>query len=139
MTALKGPDLELQEKLVVLLKADADLMALLAGGINPNQTKTWPGSYLEIGEGDNVPDLAECIDGSELYYNLHLWSREDGNFAHISQIAATAWRAISAATITMTENRLVHIERGRLTKLRDPDGTSLHGVLVIRALTEPAA
>lgn len=139
MTAVQGPDLELQIALVAVLKADADLESLLGDRINPPQSEEWPGSYIMIGDGQNVPDLAECIDGSEVFFDIHIWSRKDSSFSDVNRISSNIWKALSGATITLTENRCIDLARGSLIKLRDPDGRTLHGVLTIRALTEPAA
>lgn len=141
MTVTLGPSLELQTALVTTLKADADVKSLIGNPprINPIQSATWPGSYIEIGEGQIVPDLAECIDGSEVYTDIHIWSRVDSSFADCKKIAATIWKAVSSATISLTENRILLIEREAEHYMRDPDGVTLHCVLTLRALTEPAA
>jgi hypothetical protein len=41
--------------------------------------------------------------------------------------------------LALTENRLLEIERAGARYLRDPDGKTLHGILTLKALTEPAA
>lgn len=138
MTAVQGPDLELQIALVAILNADADLEGLIGDRINPPQSKEWPGSYIMLGDGQNVPDLAECIDGSEVFFDVHIWSRKDASFSDVNKIAANIWKALSGAAISLTENRCVDLIRGNMLKLRDPDGRTLHGVLTIRVLTEPA-
>jgi hypothetical protein len=141
VTSKLGPSLELQVAYVTAIKSSADVKALIGDPprINPERSKEWPGSYIELGDGQDVPDLAECIDGSELFHDIHIWSRIGTNFADVNKIAANLWAAISGATISLTENKLLEIERGNLQRFRDPDGISLHGVLTIRALTEPAA
>lgn len=139
MTAIKGPDLEFQIAMVALLNASSDLVGLIPGGINPQQASPWPGAYIMVGDGQNIPDLAECIDGSELFFDIHIWSQKDTSFADVNKIAANIWKALDGQTITLTENRCVDFQRGSMHRLRDPDGKTLHGVLTIRALTEPAA
>lgn len=141
MTSKLGPSLELQGAIVAVLAADTAVKALIGNTvrINPPQSTTWPGSYIEIGEGQEIADLAECVDGSEVYFNIHIWSRVDRSFADVKKIAATIWDALSGATITLTENHFVLMEREGQQFMRDPDGQTLHGVLTIRALTEPAA
>lgn len=140
MPDLKGPTLELQEAMVSVWRASADVKALIGSSprINPIQTEDWPGSYIEIGDGQELPDEAECIEGSELYFDVHIWSRADGNFSDVNKIGTALWAAIKTATITLTENTFVLIERSSFRRLRDPDGVTLHGVLTLRALTETA-
>lgn len=141
MTSKLGPSLELQGAIVTALTADAAVKALIGTPprINPAQSPTWTGSYIVIGEGQDVPDLAECIDGSELFSDIHIWSRKDSSFADAKKIAATIWDCLVNATLPLSENRLIVFERSSTNYLRDPDGVSLHIVLTLRALTEPAA
>lgn len=141
MTSKLGPSLELQTAFVAVLKASEGVKALIGAvpRINPAQAKNWPGSYITLGDGQDIPDLAECIDGSEVFSDIHIWSREDKSFADVQRIAAEIWAALSSATLELTENKCLLLERGSLQKLRDPDGLTLHGVLTIRALMEPAA
>lgn len=141
MTSKLGPSLELQGAIVTVLSADSAVKALIGNPvrINPAQSTTWPGSYIEIGEGQEIADLAECVDGSEIFIDIHIWSRVDRSFADAKKIAATIWDALASATITLTENHFVLMEREAQQYLRDPDGVTLHVVLTIRALTEPAA
>lgn len=134
-----GPSLELQGAFVAALTASADVKSLIGPRINPAQTTAWPGSYITIGEGQDVPDLAECIDGSELFTDIHIWSRADKSFADAKKIAATIWNCLSSAPLALSENRLLLLERGNTNYMRDPDGVTLHIVLTVRALTEPAA
>lgn len=141
MTVTLGPSYELQVAMVAALRSSADVKSLIGNParINPAQSDSWPGDYIEIGEGQDVPDLADCVDGSEIYFDIHIWSRADTSFAAIKKIAATIWTCLSSASLSLTENSLQEIERAGARWLRDPDGKTLHGVLTIRALTEPAA
>lgn len=139
MTSKLGPSLELQIAIVAVLNADADVKSLLGNPprMNPVQTTTWPGSYITIGDGQDVPDLAECIDGSEIFTDIHIWSRADQSFSDAKKIAATIWAALNGTTIALTENRCLLLERESQQFMRDPDGITLHGVLTLRALCEP--
>jgi hypothetical protein len=154
VTSKLGPSLELQGAIVTALSADAALKALIGvpPRINPPQSKDWPGSYIEIGEGQEVADLAECIDGSEVIFDIHIWSRGpnpgviEASFADAKKIAATIWDCLKSANLVLTENRLLpleaddqFIERSSQQHLRDPDGITKHIVLTLRAVTEPAA
>ena len=139
MTSKLGPSLEIQAAIVAALSADAAVKTLIGTTprINPVQSTTWPGSYIEIGEGQEIPDLAECIDGTEVFFDIHIWSRADRSFADAKKIAATIWDCLKSAAMTLTENRLLLIERETQQHMRDSDGVTLHVVLSLRALTEP--
>ena len=139
MAVSQGPSLELQTALVAVWRASADLKTLIGDPIRLYQdvpdSPVFP--YVTIGEGQDVPDLAECIDGSEVYSDLHIWTKESG-FTTCKKIVATMWAAASAASITLTENRLILVERNGERYLRDPSDPIKHGVLTLRALTDPA-
>ncbi len=66
MTVATGPDLELQIAIVAVLRASADLKTLIGDPIRLYQSvpdgAAFP--YITIGEGQCVPDVADCIDGS---------------------------------------------------------------------------
>lgn len=137
---IKGPALELQGAIVEAVKADAKVNALLSAcsgalWLYEDVPANTPVPYVSTGEVQILPDLADCIDGSELYLDFHFWGR---TWEQVKQLRANVWAAIEAATLVMTENRLVLIERGTERDIRDPDGVTKHGVLTIRALTEPA-
>lgn len=140
MTSKLGPSLELQTAILAVWAADADVKSLFGGIFRFYQdvpaNPTFP--YVTAGEGQTVPDLAECIDGSEVFPDFHIWSRGKG-FNEAKTISATLWSVLSEATLSLTENRCLLIERESETHLRDPDGTTKHIVLTLRALTEPAA
>lgn len=140
MTAPLGPDLDLQTAIVAVLRANADLKTLIGDPIRLYQDvpadAVFP--YVTIGEAQVVPDFAECIDGSEVFPVFHIWSRASG-FTEAKKIAATIWAALSSATLTMTQNRCILLERDALgdQAMRDPDGTTKHIASHYRALCEP--
>lgn len=143
MTAKVGPSLELQTAILAIWSADADVQSLL--GDKPRFYQEVPSSpkfpYVTPGEAQTLPDLAECIDGREIYPAFHIWSRSKG-FTEAKSIAATLWAAIAdvdPATLALTENKCLILDFESQNDLRDPDGTTFHVVLTLRALMEPAA
>lgn len=136
MAALKGPSLDLQEAVLAVLRNSADLAGLVLDRLYDGAPGLPVFPFIVFGDVQVVPDLADCIDGSEIFPSLHIWSR-DKTFAECKTVSATAWASISAAEITLSENRLLLIERSAERYLRDPDGLTMHGVLTLRALTEP--
>jgi hypothetical protein len=140
MTVALGPDLELQGAIVTVLNASADLKTLLGNPIRLYQdvpdTAVFP--YITIGESQVIPDLAECIDGSEVYPVIHIWSRASG-FAEAKKISATIWAALAMATLSLSENRCLVFERDELGDqiMRDNDGVTKHIASHYRAVMEP--
>jgi hypothetical protein len=140
MTTL-GPNLDLQNAVTKVLKASAAIKALIGNPPrlwqDPLQSANWPGAYVTIGEGQKVPDQAECIDGSDCYLDLHVWSRGKG-FAECKTIAATIWAELEDAALDLAQNRCIELNPDGERYLRDPDGITKHGVVTLRALMEPA-
>lgn len=140
MTVTVGPDLELQIAIVTVLAASVDLKTLIGNPIRLYQdvpaTPTFP--YVTIGEAQAIPDIAECIDGSEVFPVLHIWSRGAG-FTEAKKISATIWAALNGATLTMSQNKCVLLERDGLgdQAMRDPDGVTKHIASHYRAICEP--
>ncbi len=135
-----SPAWELQAAFMALLAASADLQALI--GNNPVRIyEDVPPDdailpYVTLGECQATPDLAECIDGSILYSDLHAWSGTS-SFEECKTILATMWAVLSAADIVMPNNRCVDLARDNEHSFRDADGQTKHGVLTTRATTEP--
>lgn len=140
MTVSLGPDLELQIAIVTALKASADLKTLLGDPIRLYQDvpddAAFP--YITIGPGQTLPDLAECIDGSEVFPAIHIWSRANG-WSEAKKIAATIWAVLGVATFTMTQNRCLLFERDGLGDQQGEmvDGITKHIISHYRALCEP--
>jgi len=142
MTAPLGPSLEMQNAVTEALRADSDLKTLVGNPIrlfsivpaNP----TFP--YLTIGDDQNVPDLAQFLDGSEIFFDVHVWARGPSSPSQMSkckQIGATLVAALPEA-LSLTENRNLLVERRNERYFMDPDTVTAHGVVTFRALVEPA-
>lgn len=130
--------LELQGAVAGLLKASAGLQALIGNPVRLYQDvqadPAFP--YITIGETQDLPDLAECVDGWEIYLTLHIWSRA-GGYAEAKQIGAALDDALHNASPALTNNRCLLIERHSTHYLTDPDNVTRHGVVIFRALVEP--
>jgi hypothetical protein len=140
MSVTIGPDLELQGAIVAALSASADLKTLIGNPIRLYQdvpaNPTFP--YITIGESQVIPDVADCIDGSEVFPVIHIWSRASG-YAEAKKIAATIWAVLHTATFTMTQNRCVLFERDELGDQigAETDTVTKHIASHYRALCEP--
>lgn len=139
MAVEEGPDWQLQVAYVAALSADADVKTLL--GDTPRLYQEAPEDdsvvpYVTVGESQVLPDEADCIDGSIVLHDFHVWS-ETPDFRECKAIAATIWNVLKAAAITMASHRLVDLQRESLRTVRDPDGVTKHAILTIRAMTEP--
>lgn len=141
------PTLALQAAIVAALKADSSLTGLIAGRVYDRIPNLHQFPYIRVGDSDeDLPDLADCIDGSEIFSTLHAFSRpqEDATNAtqprgkvEVKRIAGAAKRAIHGANLSLEDNRLILIEHYRTVFLTDPDGLTEHAIIMFRALTEP--
>ncbi len=140
MTVILGPDFELQKAIATVLEASTDLKTLLGNPIRLYQ-KVPPNPvfpYVTIGESQNTPDLAECIDGSEVFPVIHIWTRAQ-TYADAKKISANIWAVLSAASFTLTENRLLVFERDSIGDQTGvaTDTVTQHIASHYRALLEP--
>lgn len=133
-------DSALQVAALAALRADSALLALI--GNDPDRifemvssSQTHP--FVTLGDRQNVPDLAECIDGADVFLTFHAWSRS-ADTAEASAIAAAMDAVLHNANLTLTGNRCLHILRDGSRLLIDPDGITIHAVATYRARVEPA-
>lgn len=128
--------LELQKAIVTKLKADSAISALVGTRVYdiPPPSPTFP--YISIGPDNTLPSRADCYDGKEIHQQIDVWSRQP-NSREATQIIEAATSALNDAALSLPGFRLVDIYFERAQTLRDPDGLTSHGVLLIQALTEP--
>lgn len=133
-----GADLDLQRAIVTKLKASSDLQALISNPIRLFQDvppgPTFP--YVVLGPSQRLPDLAECIDGAEIFSDLHVFSRGAG-YEQAKRIGATLIDVLHYATLSLGEHRCLLIELSDERYFVDPDNLTKHGVVTFRALVEP--
>jgi len=127
---------ELQRAIVGRLKADSIVDALIDGRVydNPPPQPIFP--YISIGPDNTIPSRADCYDGYEIHQQIDIWSRSPG-FREAKQITEAARAALANADMTIADHRLVDIYPERVETMRDADGLTSHGILMIKALTEP--
>ncbi len=137
------PTLALQEAILAALKANSAVAAICGDHIfdripgDPNKPPPpdlFP--YVRIGEDQDVPDLAECIDGSEIFATVDVFSRAYGK-PECKRLAGAVKRCLHAADLTLDDNRLLLIEHNGTVFTTDPDGLTERAIITFRALTEP--
>lgn len=137
---MSSPDLELQGAIVQRLKADTDLQAIIGNPIrlfqdNPPAQPT-PFPYVTIGDSQGLSDQAECIDGSEIFVTIHIWSRANG-FAEVKRIGGVIEDNLHDVAPSLNGHRCLHIQRANAIYRMAEDNATKHGILTLRALTEP--
>lgn len=130
------PSYDLQRAMIAVIRADAALITLIGGRVYEIAPAKVTYPYLTIGAGRDVADLAVGIDGVETWPEIHIWSHA-GSFSEIAAIDAGLQRAMKALPETLTASRLVLLDFYTSQRLRDPNGTTLHGVCTWHARLEP--
>lgn len=90
---------------------------------------------IRLGEDQELP--ADEVVGryKRLFATIHLWSREPG-LAGVKTIAAAVERALRRKTFTAKGWRCIDTRLDSNRFLRDPDGMTSHGIVVIQATLE---
>lgn len=137
---MSDPGAALQKAIYDQLRVDAGVTALVAGRIFDAVPKgalpDFP--YISFGTYQANEDGAGCIDGTEAYIDLHVWSRAVGSL-EAKRIASAVRAALHEADMSLApDHRLIEIMFDGNRVLSDPDGLTTHGVLTFRALTETA-
>lgn len=120
------------------LTNDSPLTALLGGEKiydEPPRDAALP--YVTLGE-DTVSDASTSTEaGEEHALTLHVWSRQGGHReAHL--IAGAVLEALGEAPLAPDGHHLANLRFVVADVRREADGRTYHGILRLRAVTEPA-
>jgi hypothetical protein len=150
--ATNSGDLALQRGLVRILRADAEIAALV-GTVTVNReaivkvfdeiphaenglaTVDFP--FVSIGECETVPVRMDCGNHEEISVQIDAWSQKPGR-AEIKRIVAAIAAALGMANddapaIDQDGYHLADLVVERTRILDDPDGRTRHGVILITA------
>lgn len=97
-----------------------------------------PFPRITIGPGQTVGRFADCVDGSEVFLQIDVWSRKTG-FPEVKTIASEV-RAIlnnGDESLALVGHVLELMEFQDAVYSRDPDGKTNRARMSIRALTQP--
>jgi len=133
---MSDPMLALQKALVARLKAASTGAGASVYDRVPDSD---PFPRITIGEGQTLKDNQDCRRGSEVFLEVHVWSREYG-FGEAKTITSEVREALDEAESFLALDGhildLLDFEEARF--LRDPDGLTNHVAMSFRALTQPA-
>ena len=127
----------LQKALHTALTTNAGLLALLGG----------PRVYDDVPRGAPFPyvTFAQTIErdwstggeeGREHVVTLHVWSRAAGS-KEAQEIVGAVRAAIHDQPLALAGHRLVNLRHEFSEVRRDADGETYHGLVRLRAVTEP--
>lgn len=137
------PQLPLQAAIVAVVKADAELTALIGGRIfdrvpvNANGIPQGPFPYLSFGSADTTADDTSCIGPSDCFIDLNGWSREVG-YPEVKRIGARA-AVILNTKLAVSGFEVVTHRVERLSYQREQDGLTSRAILRLRYGLQKAA
>lgn len=127
----------LQQAIWVALSTAPGLVALLGvprvfddvpQGIDP--------PYITIGQSTVADWSTGTEDGEEHQLTLHVWSRAGGR-KETHEIMGAIRAALDGHYLALAGHRLINLRHQLSEVRRDPDGETLHGIVRLRAVTEP--
>jgi hypothetical protein len=133
----------LQGAVEAALRADTTLRALMGGTVRIYDTvpANFAFPYITHGSNQLVPELAEGLNGRDVFVELHVWSRPEPpslGRREAADIAAAVETAL-CVDLVLAGFRLVDAVPEKTRIFDDTDGLTKHAVLTIRYITEPDA
>ena len=129
--------LALQQAIFGTLSTQTALTTLLGGPRiydDVPQPVVFP--YITFGQS-TLRDASTSTDpGDEHIVTLHVWSRGRGR-AEAQAIIDLMRTSLHDKPLTLTDHHLVNLRTEFADARRDPDGETIHGMLRLRAVTEP--
>ena len=127
----------LQVALIAALRADADVSAFLGDRIWDNAPVGAEYPYLTLGPSQELDGSAECIDASECYQQIDIWTQEGGSQLTAKQICGAVKRRLHFEALDLAEPyALTVMTVDDLRVMGDPDDQIAHGIVSVRALVE---
>lgn len=132
---MSDPSLPLQAAIVARLKNDSAVQAVVGQRIYDEVPANPTFPYISLGDNQVLPDDADCIDGTEIFWQLDGWAR-DQHYPTCKQISQAVVAALHNLPLTITGYSNVICELNTVNYLHDPDGITRHVAINIRFLIQ---
>lgn len=136
--------LPLQRAIIAALKADTTVASYVGTRVYDAVSNAAVLPYISFGPVEVASQTAHGLDatsmytGSETTIQLDAWSSGPGS-VEVKQIGRAIKTAMHYVDLSLESNqRLILLEVQSIQYLVDPDGLTQHGVVILRALTEPS-
>ena len=127
----------LQSAIFAALAADAALTTLMGSPrIFDDVPQDAPFPYLTFGASIDRDWSTATDPGDEHLLTLHVWSRARGR-REVHAILAAVRQALHDHPLTLAGHRLINLRHEFSEARADPDSDTYHGLLRLRAVTEP--
>lgn len=130
-----GMDLDLQKAIVTALRADSTFTGLVAGRLYEDVVPNPSFPYVTIGETQENDDSVQFLTASEMFVDIHVWTRDSG-FSSCKAICDAIKATLDDQDLVLTDQRCVSILHRITRTFRDADMLTKHGVVTLVALTE---
>lgn len=132
---MSDPSLELQAALVAALKGASPQIAgtRIYDAVPPNPV--FP--YVSLGDCQVLPDKADCIDGTEVFPVIDVWSRAVG-YPEVKGIVKQILAILDDQPIAISGFDSVVFQFDRVDYIRDPDGLTRHASITFHGLIQPS-
>lgn len=132
---MSDPSLELQAALVAALKGVSPHIAgsRIYDAVPANPV--FP--YVTLGDCQVLPDKADCIDGTEVYPVIDVWSRAVG-YPEAKGIVKQILAVLDDQPISISGFSAIVFQFDRVDYLRDPDGLTRHASITFHGLIQPS-
>jgi len=89
----EGMDWNLQKAVVDILMGDSTLMAMVGDRVYQDVPDGALYPYIVIGDSQDSDDSVQCLDASEIFFDIHVWTEEPG-YKEVKKISARVKRLI---------------------------------------------
>ena len=132
---MSDPSLELQAAIVSKLKNDTGVNAVVGQRIYDEVPPNPTFPYITLGDNQVLPDKADCIDGTEIFWQLDGWAR-DPTFPMPKQISKAVVAAMDDQEIPISNYAIIICEIANINYLHDPDRITRHVAISFRFLIQ---
>lgn len=126
----------LQDALITALLADSSVSALAGTRVYDNAPSGASYPYITLGPYQEIPDDAECIEASEAYQQIDVWTQEAGSQRGCKALAHAVKKALHGADLALSEGAVVLVEVESWSVQADPEEFVAHGIVNVKVLTE---
>jgi Protein of unknown function (DUF3168) len=127
----------LQQSIYATIATDPGVIALVGSPrIHDDVPQNTPYPYLTLGQSTTRDWSTATEPGEEHILTLHVWSREAGH-KQAQEIVDALRVALHDRTMTLAGHRLINLRHVFSDARREADGETYHGILRLRAVTEP--
>ena len=128
--------LDLQMAIHAALAADAGLASIIGSSVYDDVPQGTSFPYVVIGDVTTRDWSTQTQEGDEHIVVIHAWSNQRGR-REVQMIIERIDAVLDGAALALVDHQLINLRVVFWTALRDLDGATYHGVVRLRAVTEP--